>query len=154
MVRNEVNENYKHVCCSSKVNITNYICSLSDSNYTHDEFKRIIEFYVLKAPILKSDKKDSFGLKNLKEYGWTGSSHMGKLERELLKTSQIQMFCFIRSSSIKNTLTQMELDSCICVDHPRAVMMQSFNIEALENGEIKISNGETRMECLFRHIRN
>lgn len=155
MAKQETNENYIHVCNSPLINSENYICSMAEAGYTSEEFKSIIEFYVLHAPILKSDKSDAFGLKNFKDYGWRGNADMNKLERELLKTSGIQSFCFIKSSTISNTLEQMQLGTnAWCVEHPRAVLKQDFVVTITENGKVEISNSETRMECLFRHIRN
>lgn len=155
MAKQEMNKNYIHACNSTLINSKNYICSIAEAGYTSDEFKSIIEFYVLHAPILKSDKSDPFGLKNLKEYGWCGNTSMNKLERELLKSSGIQSFCFIKSSTINNTLEQMQLGANEwCVDHPRAVLKQDFAVTITEDGKAEITNSETRMECLFRHIRN
>ncbi|MBQ8323795.1 MAG: hypothetical protein IJX82_01425 [Clostridia bacterium] len=155
MAKMETNENYTHACNSKLTNPENYICSIADAGYTNDEFKAIIAFYVLHAPTLKSDKSDSFGLKNLKDYGWRGNSDMNKLERELLKASGLQSFCFIKSSAINNTLEQMQLGtSAWCVEHPRAVLKQDYTVTIAENGKAEISNSETRMECLFRHLRN
>jgi len=134
--------------------MSDYISALSCGIYTDEEFKSIIEFFVLNAPVLKADKTDDFGLKSLKNFGWYGSSGMNKLECELLKASQLPFLCFIRSSSINATLEQMNLNDQICIEHPRAVLMQNYSFSILENGVPKIENAETRMECLFRHIRN
>ncbi len=150
---NEVNENYKHSCNSQKVCLVNHIASLSAA-YTDKEFKSIIEFYVFAAPILKSDKPDAFGLKNLKDYNWKGKADMSKLERELLRASEMSGFYFIKASTISGTLAQMDLVDCVCVEHPRAVLMQNYSITVFENGRAVLNNSETRMECLFRHIRN
>ena len=155
MAKQEANENYAHSCDSKLINSKECMCSLSQVEYTDNDFKKIIEFYVLHAPILKSDKSDRFGVRNLKEYGWRGSSDMNKLERGLLKISGMHSFCFIRSSTIKETLEQMMLgETNWCINHPRAVLKQDFNVKVYENGKIEIINKETRMECLFRHIRN
>lgn len=149
----EVNENYKHSCNSQKECLVNHISSLSAA-YTDEEFKRIIEFYVFAAPILKSDKSDAFGLKNLKDYNWKGNADMNKLERELLRASEMLGFYFIKASTISGTLAQMDLVDRVCVEHPRAVLMQNYSTTVYENGRVVLNNSETRMECLFRHIRN
>lgn len=155
MAKRTSNENYIHSCDCSCVNAPRYICSIADAGYSDDEFKSIIEFYVLKAPIMKSDKSDSYGLKNLKEYGWFGNAGMNELERKLLKSSNIPSFCFIRSTTIKDTLENMLLgDANWCVEHPRAVLKQDFTTKVFENGKVEVDTSETRMECLFRHIRN
>lgn len=155
MANKEINENYKHVCDSTLINPSEHIRSISLAGYSDEEFKSIMDFYILHAPILKSDKTDAFGLKNLKDYGWRGNSDMNKLERELLKVSTIQMFCFIKSSSIQGTLDQMMLGKGNwCVEHPRAILKQDFDVKIFESGKVEITNSETRMECLFRHMRN
>ena len=48
----------------------------------------------------------------------------------------------------------MDLDDTICSKHPRAVIKQNVSVKVLEDGSTEISARETRMECLFRHIRN
>lgn len=155
MAKQEANPNYTHACLSPLIAPKQCICSIADAGYTCDEFKSIIEFYVLNAPILKSDKSDLFGLKNLKDYGWRGNGDMNKLERELLKDSKIHSFCFIKASTIHDTLEQMLLgENGWCAEHPRAVLKQEFGVTVTEDGKVEISNSETRMECLFRHIRN
>ena len=154
MAQTEVNKNYTHACEHQLVNINHNICSIAQIGYTAEEFKQILEFYVLNAPILKSDKTDVFGMKSLRDFGWKGSSDMNRLERELLKSSQIPNFCFIKSTSINKTLEQMLLSTQICSKHPRAVLKQDYSVTVLESGCVEVSNKETRMECLFRHIRN
>lgn len=150
MSKKEANENYIHVCQESEVEAKEYIKSISSAGFSDEEFKTVVEFYLFNAPILKNDKSDQFGLKNLKNYGWNGKQGMCKLERELLKVSQISSFCFIRSTSIGLTLNQMKLgNDKWCVAHPRAVLKQDYNCDVFETGEVKISNKETRMECLF-----
>lgn len=155
MAKKEANENYVHACGLPMVDAKKYINSISCAGYSDIEFKKIIEFYVFNAPILKSDKTDLFGLKSLKDYGWHGNSDMSKLERELLKAGNMSSLCFVRSSSIELTLNQMLLGTeNWCISHPRAVLKQEYNCDARESGKAEISNKESRMECLFRHIRN
>lgn len=150
----KINENYVHSCNCPAIAPKNYICALSDAGYTDSEFREILGFYVLNAPILKSGRSSEFG-KSLKDYGWCGNSKMTALERKLLKVSEIPSFCFIRADSIDNTLEQMQLGKGNwCVTHPRAVLKQNCKAKLLENGEVDVTNDETRMECLFRHIRN
>lgn len=155
MAKNETNENYVHACGETLVDAQNYINSISCAKYSNEEFKEIIEFYLFNAPVLKSDKSDKFGLKKLKDYGWAGNAAMSQLERELLKTAQMPSFCFIRSSTINATLNQMRLgEGKWCISHPRAVLKQENTCNVQESGKVEITNKETRMECLFRHIRN
>ncbi len=153
----EYNENYVHSCDKEKVEIVVYKKNLSDPNsniYTPEQFKTIIDYYVSKAPVLKNNANNSdFGLRSLANIGWRGSSALGKLEKELIRVAALTLV-FLRSDSIDNTINSMNLDSKICCVHARGVLKQGFKLNAKENGEIKVSNSETRMECLFRHIRN
>ena len=48
----------------------------------------------------------------------------------------------------------MDLADEICIQHPRAVMKQNCSVSIQEDGTTIINQNETRMECLFRHIRN
>lgn len=63
-------------------------------------------------------------------------------------------FCLIKSDDIVNTLDSMNLTEKICVEHPRAVLKQNFKVTVLEDGTAVIAQQESRLECLFRHIRN
>lgn len=153
--KRETNENYVHACDSELLIPNDFICSISQAGFETEEFFKIIEFYVLNAPILKSDKTDLFGQRSLKDYKWVGNSGLSKLERELLKKSGIQSFCFIKATSIKETLNQMLLgDGRWCVEHPRAILKQDFGINVMESGQAEVLSKETRMVCLFRHMRN
>lgn len=155
MAKKEANENHIHVCREPLVDAKEYIHLISHAGYSAQECKEIIEFYLFNAPILTGDKNNRFGLKSLKDYGWHGNSDMCKLEKELLRAANMNSFCFVRSSSISLTLNQMLLGTNNwCVSHPRAVLKQDFNCNVLEDGNAEIANKETRMECLFRHIRN
>lgn len=155
MAKKEANENYIHACGAPAVNAKDSIKSISCAGYSDEEFKKIIDFYLFNAPILRSGKSDLFGLKNLQDYGWRGNSDMNKLERELLKAANMSSFCFVKSSSISLTLDQMQLGTGNwCFSHPRAVLKQEYNCNVLETGKAEITTKETRMECLFRHIRN
>ena len=40
------------------------------------------------------------------------------------------------------------------VPHPRAVLTQNFTFESDENETVKIKSGESRINAIFRHIRN
>lgn len=122
---------------------------------TPEIFRRIVDFYVSKAPVLKNNKKDTegFGLRSLKDLGWVGNTGLGRLEAELKSSADLTLY-FIRSNSIDSTLESMNLDGCICIEHARGVLQQKHNIVLKENGEVSITPDESRMECLFRHIRN
>lgn len=150
-----INENYRHICKSELVSIADSVSIVANTEYTSDEIRKIIEFYLLNAPILKADKTENNGLKNLQDYGWKGNADMMRLEKELLRTAGMQSFCFIRANKIDETLRAMFLgESQYCIEHPRAVLKQEYKIDVSESEDVKLTNKETRMECLFRHIRN
>jgi hypothetical protein len=150
-----VNENYVHNCGLQQYVLTEYVKSIVDMGFEKQECLDILEFYLFNAPILKSDKKgDSFGLKSLRDYGWNGNSEMSKLEGRLLKAAGLGMFCIIKSDSISQTLVSMDLEMKVCIEHPRAVMSQKCKVSVQEDGLVVVNQQETRMECLFRHIRN
>lgn len=150
-----VNENYIHHCGSVQIEIASHIVSLSDMGYDASQTVKIIDFYLFHAPILKNDKSsNAFGLKSLKEFGWIGPQALSKLEGQLLKASNISFFCFIKSDTIDGTLESMNLGDRICVEHPRAVLKQNAKAFIHEDGGTELRQQETRMECLFRHIRN
>lgn len=97
MSNTKTNEKYRHACDCLLEKLENSVFGLSNVGYNDNEIKRIIEFYLLNAPIAKSEKQKKFGCKDLKEYGWFGNSGMSKLERLLLRKAELQMFCFIKS---------------------------------------------------------
>lgn len=155
MAAKHINENFLHNCGLSKVKIKDKIKSITDMNFDNKQVIDILDFYLFHAPVLKSGKDaDEFGLKSLKNYGWFGNSAINKLEGQLLKASSIAVFCFIKSDSIIHTLESMDLADEICIQHPRAVMKQNCSVSIQEDGTTIINQNETRMECLFRHIRN
>ena len=155
MAKKHINENYIHACDSTQEEILSKTKSISQMEYTKEQVVEIVEFYLFNAPVLKSDKKDdSFGQKSLKDYGWAGTSAMSKLEGRLLKAAGMSIFCFIKSDIIDETLDSMNLGSKICTEHPRAVLKQNAKVVVYEDGSTEIRQQETRMECLFRHLRN
>lgn len=148
------NENFIHNCNETQVRIKDYAKSILEMGFTSKEIIEILDFYLFHAPILKNEKtEDKFGFKSLKYYNWYGNK-LSKLEGLLLKESGIGNFCIIKADSIENTLDAMNLNEKCCVFHPRAVIKQNYNVKVNEDGSINISEKETRMECLFRHIRN
>lgn len=148
------NENYIHSCKSQSVELAHKKISFSAISYTNDEFKTIISFFLLEAPIEKEKTDGSKNQKSLKDYEWYGNPKLSNLERELLKSSDIPMFCFIKSDSINETLKQMLLFDNICTEHPRAVLKLNYKVTVYESGQTELQTTESRMECLFRHIRN
>lgn len=149
------NENFIHSCNSPLVDISKYKCSFSQIDYTDREFKEIVCFYVLHDFSSKKDDSDISEPQSLKEHGWKGKAILSKLEREFLRKSDIPSFCFIKAPSISETLEQMTLgEKNCCIEHPRAVLMQNYKVDVYQSGEMKMNEKETRMSCLFRHIRN
>jgi hypothetical protein len=152
----KVNENYKHSCDSQSVNIDDCHSSLAEFPYTAEEYRTIVDFYISHAPILKNEKenKGKFQLKSLTKYEWKGSSDLNRLERQLLTVSNIPYFCILKSDCLDETLEEMKLSHNICVEHPRAVFLIARTVKIFQNGEIEVIASETRVACLFRHIRN
>ena len=155
MAKKYVNENYIHKCGGQKFEIKKYIKPLTEMGIDKDKLLNILVFYLFNAPVLSASKsKNDFGLKSLKDYGWVGNADMTKLEGLLLKTAGLGMFCFVKSDSIDQTLESMDLQDKICIEHPRAVLKHNYAASLREDGSFSVTQHETRMECLFRHIRN
>lgn len=155
MSKNHTNENYIHNCGNQKTVLNKYIKSITDMGFTDTELVEVLSFFLFKSPTLQTGKVDDpFGSRSLKSYGWKGNSDMSKLEGSLLRAAGLSNFYFIKSDEITGTLKMMNLCDEICSDHPRAVLKQNFRVNVLEDGTVSISQQETRMECLFRHIRN
>ena len=155
MSKNHTNENYIHNCGNPKKVLNKYIKSITDMGFTDTELIEILCFFLFRSPTLQTGKEDDpFGSRSLKSYGWKGNSDMSKLEGMLLRAAGLSNFYFIKSDEITGTLEMMNLCDEICSDHPRAVLKQNFRVKVLEDGTVSISQQETRMECLFRHIRN
>ena len=154
MAKKHINENYIHVCDSSQEELLPKARPISQMGYTKEQVIKIVEFYLFNAPVLKSKKDNSFGLKTLNDYGWSGTSAMSKLEGKLLTAAGMSIFSFIKSNSIDETLDSMNLGTKICTEHPRAVLKQNVKVVVFEDGSTEIRQQETRMECLFRHLRN
>ncbi len=152
------NENYIHNCDGEKVSIIELKKSLADI-YDENEFKEIIDFYLFHPLILKDERQNSkFGQKCLKEYQWFGNSgqnSLSALEGRMLKAASLGMFCILKSSKITDTIEAMGLNGdIICITHPRAVLKQNVDICMQEDGQVKVSDREKRLVCLFRHVRN
>lgn len=155
MAVKHINENFMHQCGMPKVVLENYAKSIIDMGYETQQIIDLLDFYLFHAPILKSDaNEDIYGSRSLRDYGWNGTADMHKLEGKLLKIAGMSVFCFIKAESIAQTLEAMDLTTTICTNHPRAVIRQNSSVSVYEDGSTSISQKETRMECLFRHIRN
>ena len=128
--------------------------AIKDSGFSADEVNLIWDFYVTKSPAEQSTQSISFT-----NYGWadTTSKENGypALENALAKDAGIESFYMIRATSIKNTLNSVDLGNrTICIEHPRAVLMQRYSILVDENENMQFQHEEKRVTCLFRHIRN
>lgn len=148
--------NDMHVCDCPRNRLVYAGESLKDSSLESDELILVWDFYVSHAPILKSKASngDGFGLRFLGEYGWNRKADHTSLERKLLTSAKLRRFVMVRADKISDTLSLMNLDGEICWEHPRAVLKQNYSISVNEDGTVSITNAETRMQCLFRHIRN
>ena len=147
------NENYTHECSSRLIDRSEIKPSLVDVNYTSEELKALIDFYITNTPTKKSMDAGGSG-RWLGEYGWKGLSDLRSLEGKLLKVSGISSFIMLRSNKADQTINAMKLGDQICEEHPRAVMTQEHKFVVSEDGSTSISARESRMVCLFRHIRN
>lgn len=154
MSKNEAHPNHIHSCNEATVEFSKHVKSFTEI-YSAEEFASIYDFFVLHAPVLKNgeSEENQFGQRSLKYYRWSGNTQLSKLERELLKTAMLPNFIILRSDTINETLQSMKLKDMGCSIHPRAVLLQKHTLKILENGKLQI-DGETRMECLFRHVRN
>ncbi|MDR3364489.1 MAG: hypothetical protein LBS91_06030 [Clostridiales Family XIII bacterium] len=152
----EPTNNHMHSCNGETVVLREFTGSLSDSSLTKAEIILIVNFYLFHAPVISNSlgTQDKFGHMRLRDYGWADARHMNQLERLLLAGSSIPSFIMLKSESIKGTLSSMLLDDIVCIEHPRAVMKINSDVKISEANEVKVSTKETRMECLFRHIRN
>lgn len=147
------NENYSHICSSTLVNRDQLKSSFVDAGYTPTELARIIDFYLTHAPINRGEDASSPS-RWLGEYGWKGASDLRSLESQLLKSSGIQSFIMLKSARADMTINAMQLGDEICAEHPRAIMTLSCKTVVNEDGTVTVTPHETRMVCLFRHIRN
>lgn len=156
MAKKTANENHIHACEEQTVTLTIKKDSLLNSNLSSDEINMIVDFYIFHAPVLKDDKDsgDGFGFRTLREYGWTGNAELSSLERKLLHKSSISSLCLLKSDKIDDTLENMILSKDICIEHPRAVMLMNKSVLIHEDGSVVVTPSESRLVCLFRHIRN
>ena len=140
-----------HNCSEKKVNIDTCKKSLFEV-YNDAEIKTIYSFYLNDwSSKANNNQKDFSG------YGWQGMSGetgLNKLEGLLLEKAGIQTFCMKKTKTIKETLLKMNLNDEICVAHPRAVMIINNEVVYTEDSKFEVKTKETRMACLFRHIRN
>lgn len=146
---------FDHKCESQKIEWQSYKRSLKDSLFSHAQVSMLWDFYVTHSFAGESGQEYT-----LDDYGWDLNNNRDRtlrtLEDQLLKQAGISKLCCIRAGTIKDTLVACDLSGeHICIEHPRAVLMQKFGTTVDENEVIKFSGvGENRITCLFRHIRN
>ena len=143
-----------HLCDLERREKLPYKAPLSEQALFDNCYKRIYDFYITKSFAADTQQKIE-----LSAYGWEGNSKekgLKTLESLLAENAGIDKFCLIRSTTIKDTLTAMAFSGeYICADHPRAVMMQDYAVKVSENEEFSFeSNKESRINCIFRHMRN
>ncbi len=126
------------------VRMSDCIGSFADSDFSDAFFREIFSFYVLKAPCAKNEKEIKFGLRELKNIGWIGSEQHKILEDKMLKISGIDNFNFLKKEKFDKVYHSLNMDSVTVSETPRSCMVLK------EEG----NKTESRMCCLFRHIRN
>lgn len=153
--KQEANNNL-HECNAKRYPLIPKGASLKEIALSDEEIVMIWDFFVSHAPVKKDKTVNSndFGLRFLGDYGWNGNADHTALERALIKPAGLGHFVMVRADTIKDTLRSMNLTDSICWEHPRAVLKQNYNVAVKEDGAVNITNAETRMVCLFRHIRN
>lgn len=145
---------YDHICSEEKIEKIDHKCALRDSSFSDAECRIIWDFYVSRSFAAAT------GLPvELSDYGWNNSQSktdgLPALERTLAEAAGIESFCIVRSKTVKDTLQQMGLSQDrICIVHPRAVMLQNYHVDIDENEKPKIESVESRINSIFRHIRN
>ena len=154
MSQKVLNMNHVHSCESALLPKKDYASSITECNFTLSELKAIYDFYIARPPLKKSKDQKADNLRFLGDYGWAGVAQLNTLERNLLRKSNICSFIIMKSDSIEMTLAEMKLKDEVCPDHPRAVMQLNKKISVQEDGVIRIEPSESRMACLFRHLRN
>lgn len=145
---------FEHSCADEKIEKAPYHISLKESGFTDDQIKVLWDFYVSRSFAAATGNPIS-----LESCGWhdTQSKTDGfpALESALASSAGLASFCIIRNKTIKDTLSQMDLSNDrICISHSRAVLAQNFTYESDENEIVKIKSGESRINAIFRHIRN
>ncbi len=147
-------EGFTHDCNMEKLKKEDYLKSLLDSDFSDTECSLIWDFYVSHS--FASSTAIPYSLKT---YGWEATKSkvdgLVALENELARVANIDSFCVIRSKNISKTLKQMNLSQDqICVTHPRAVLTQKYTCASDENEKLTLTSNESRINAIFRHIRN
>ena len=151
---------FHHNCDKSIVRFDEFRSVFIDSDMSHKHINLIWDFYVARSP------SESSGLSvSLKNYGWWDITRKGEkppngnlqqLEMELLDAADIpkDRCAIIRRNTINKTYKSLGLadEGCICC--PRIALTQNYSIEISETEKITYGSKESRMMCLFRHLRN
>ncbi len=147
-------QGYEHTCSKNKIHFVQYKSTLNGNSFSDAEIKKLWEFYVSKSPAEQSSQSIS-----LTNYGWANNNNrengLPVLERALTAAANNMSLCCVRAKTIKETLAAMDLSNdTICIDHPRGVLKQDYKYQHDENETVHIVSTESRVRCLFRHIRN
>lgn len=141
-----VKEIPRHNC--NEIKMAKMKKSLHDSDFSRKAVDIIWDFYVTHTIAGGSGMS-----RTQKDYGWNSSTT--ELEEELKRISDIDDFHLVRAKSINQSLRAMDLaDDEICAVHPRSVMRQNYTVSVSETEELRLKNDESRIEAIFRHIRN
>lgn len=144
---------FKHDCECINEDISGFKKSIENSTLSQDERLLVWDFYVTHNLAGGCEQQVS-----LKDYGWNAEKQkvISEIENNLMKIALVNKMCCIRSKTIKDTLGEMNLSGLhICIEHPRIVLMQKYSVTVDENENLKYAGGgESRINCLFRHIRN
>lgn len=150
-----VNDNYRHECKNELVSIPPAgMDQWFDSSFGVDELATIFDFYLVHTPVKHDAKAKDGDNRWLGEYGWKGAQDLSRLESLILRESGISSFVILKSESIDSTLEAMKLLGSICPSCPRAVFKLNCNIRLNEDGSWSVVAKESRLACVFRHIRN
>lgn len=147
--RNEIIHN-----CTNNSKIQSYKKSINDSKFTYEQIAMIMDFYITRNIACSTELAIT-----LEQYGWNkqknGSYDYKKIEEQLKEVASVEKFICVRAKTIKDTLNLMHLaGDNICIEHPRIVLMQDYNLTIDEFEQTKLESKESRIKCLFRHIRN
>lgn len=147
---------FVHHCSDAKVSKTANKKSLTDSPFSYAQIDMLWNFYVT-----HTISGGSGLMRSVSDYGWKKDDNKKDgypaLEKELIaKAGLSNNICFIRSTTCKDTMSAMDLSNDeICIEHPRAVLLQKYSTTVDENEKISFSGGgENHVNCLFRHMRN
>lgn len=147
---------FAHQCSDAKASKAANKKSLTDSPFSSVQIDMLWDFYVTHTISGGSGLERS-----VDDYGWKKDNSKKDgypaIENELIKRAKLESnICFIRSTTCKDTLSAMDLSNdMICIEHPRAVLLQKYSTTVDENEKISFSGGgENHVNCLFRHIRN